>query len=232
MSYLEGHRQRLRDRFNGSGLGAFEDHEVLELLLTYAVPRKDVKPIARGLLDRFGSLSNVLDAPTVELTKVDGVGDTGATLLHLMPSLTRRYLKDRWGRKPQLTTREELARFAVDELATANNEVFLLILLTHENHVLRALPLHEGSIASAPVYPRLVVEAALRHHAAKVVFAHNHPGGIAEPSEEDVAITHTLVSVFESLAIPVVDHLIVAGPRTFSMAEAGLLHAQHAGGGA
>lgn len=232
MSYLEGHRQRLRDRFNGSGLGAFEDHEVLELLLTYAVPRKDVKPIAHGLLDRFGSLSNVLDAPTAELTKVDGVGDTGATLLHLMPSLTRRYLKDRWGRKPQLTTREELARFAVDELATANNEVFLLILLTHENHVLRALPLHEGSIASAPVYPRLVVEAALRHHAAKVVFAHNHPGGIAEPSEEDVAITQTLVSVFESLAIPVVDHLIVAGPRTFSMAEAGLLHAQHVGGGA
>jgi len=232
MSYLEGHRQRLRDRFNRSGLGAFEDHEILELLLTYAVPRKDVKPIARGLLDRFGSLSNVLDAPTAELTKVDGVGDTGATLLHLMPSLTRRYLRDRWGRKPQLTTREDLARFAVDELATANNEVFLLILLTHENHVLRALPLHEGSIASAPVYPRLVVEAALRHHAAKVVFAHNHPGGLAEPSEEDVAITRTLVSVFESLAIPVVDHIVVAGPRTFSMAEAGLVHGQHAGGAA
>jgi DNA repair protein RadC len=228
MSYLEGHRQRLRDRFNGSGLGAFEDHEVLELLLMYAVPRKDVKPIARALLDRFGSLSNVLDAPTAELTKVDGVGDTGATLLHLMPGLTRRYLRDRWGRKPQLNTREDLARFAVDELATANNEVFLLVLLTHENHVLRALPLHEGSIASAPVYPRLVVEAALRHHAAKVVFAHNHPGGVAEPSPDDVAITQTLVAVFDALAIPVVDHLVVAGPRTFSMAEAGLLRAANA----
>jgi hypothetical protein len=153
MSYLEGHRQRLRDRFNASGLGAFEDHEVLELLLTYAVPRKDVKPIGRALLDRFGSLSNALDAATVDLTSVEGVGENGATLLHLMPALTRRYLRDRWGHKPQLATREDIARFAVDELATANNEVFLLIVLTHENHVLRALPLHEGTITSAPVYP-------------------------------------------------------------------------------
>jgi len=98
-------------------------------------------------------------------------------------------------------------------------------LLTHENQVLRALPLHEGSIASAPVYPRLVVEAALRHHAAQVVFAHNHPGGVAQPSDDDVKITQTLVSVFDALAIPVVEHIIVAGPRTFSMAEAGLLRA-------
>jgi len=223
MSYLEGHRQRLRDRFNTSGLGAFEDHEVLELLLTYAVPRKDVKPIAHALLARFGSLSNVLDAPTAELVKVDGVGETGATLLHLMPALTRRYLRDRWGHKPQLNTREDLGRFVVDELASATNEVFLLVLLTHENHVLRALPLHEGSLASAPVYPRLVVEAALRHQAAKVVLAHNHPGGVAHPSDEDLSVTHTLVSVFDALGVPVIDHIIVAGPRTFSMAEAGLL---------
>lgn len=223
MSYLEGHRQRLRDRFNASGLGAFEDHEVLELLLTYAVPRKDVKPIGRALLDRFGSLSNALDAATVDLTSVAGVGENGATLLHLMPALTRRYLRDRWGHKPQLATREDVARFAVDELATANNEVFLLIILTHENHVLRALPLHEGTITSAPVYPRLVVEAALRHHAAKVVFAHNHPGGVAQPSDEDVEVTRTLCDVLAVLGIPVVDHVIVAGPRTFSMAAAGLL---------
>lgn len=223
MSYLEGHRQRLRDRFNGSGLGAFEDHEVLELLLTYAIPRKDVKPIARALLDRFGSLSNTLDAKTADLAGVDGIGEAAATLLHVMPALTRRYLRDRWGHKPQMNTRQDLSRFAVDEFATANNEVFLLIVLTHENHVLRSIPLHEGTITSAPVYPRLVVEAALRHHAAKVVFAHNHPGGNAEPSEEDIDVTQTLVGVFAALGIPVVDHIIVAGPRTFSMAEAGLL---------
>lgn len=223
MSYLEGHRQRLRDRFNGSGLGAFEDHEVLELLLTYAIPRKDVKPIARALLDRFGSLSNTLDAKTADLAGVDGLGEAAATLLHVMPALTRHYLRDRWGHKPQMNTRQDLSRFAVDELATANNEVFLLIVLTHENHVLRSIPLHEGTITSAPVYPRLVVEAALRHHAAKIVFAHNHPGGNAEPSEEDIDVTQTLVGVFDALGIPVVDHVIVAGPRTFSMAEAGLL---------
>ncbi len=223
MSYLEGHRQRLRDRFNGSGLGAFEEHEVLELLLTYAVPRKDVKPIAHALLERFGSLSNTLDAKAADLVTVDGVGESAATLLHAMPALTRRYLRDRWGHRPRMNTQQDLARFAVDELATANNEVFLLIVLTHENHVLRSIPLHEGTITSAPVYPRLVVEAALRHHAAKVVFAHNHPGGTAQPSSEDVEVTNTLCGVFNALGIPVIDHIIVAGPRTFSMAEAGLL---------
>ena len=223
MSYLEGHRQRLRDRFNGSGLSAFEDHEVLELLLTYVIPRKDVKPIARALLDRFGSLSNALDAKTEDLGSVDGIGESAATLMHLMPALTRRYLRDRWGHKPQLNTHQDLARFAVDELATANNEVFLLIILTHENHVLRSLALHEGTITSAPVYPRIVVEAALRHQAAKVVFAHNHPGGNADPSDEDIEVTRTLVGVFEALGIPVIDHIIVAGPRTFSLSEAGLL---------
>lgn len=227
MSYLEGHRQRLRDRFNSSGLGAFEDHEVLELLLTYTIPRKDVKPIARALLDRFGSLSNTLDAKTAALTSVDGIGESAATLLHLMPALTRRYLRDRWGHKPQMNTRQDLARFAVDELATANIEVFLLIALTHENHVLRSIAIHEGTITSAPVYPRLVVEAAFRHHAAKVAFAHNHPGGNAEPSDEDVEVTCTLAEVFGALGVPVVDHIIVAGPKTFSMAEADLLETSH-----
>lgn len=225
MSYKQGHRQRLRDRFNRSGLGAFEDHEILELLLTYAIPRKDVKPIANALLTHFGSLSNTLDAESSDIAAVDGIGESAATLLHLMPALTRRYLRDRWGHRPQLDTFEDIARFVVDELATANNEVFLLLILTHENHVLRSLRLHEGTITSAPVYPRLVVEAALRHHAAKVVFAHNHPGGTARPSTEDIKVTEKLCDVFAALGIPVVDHVIVAGPRMFSMAQEGLLGA-------
>lgn len=223
MSYLKGHRQRLRDRFNGSGLGAFEDHEVLELVLTYAIPRKDVKPIARALLDRFGSLSNVFDSKTTDLSSVKGISDTGATLLHLVPALTKRYLRDRWGNKPRLSTREDIARFAVDELASENHEIFLLIALTHENHVINAIRVHEGSITSAPVYPRLIVETAIRHNAARVIFAHNHPGGAAKPSDEDIKINQVLCSVLSAISIPVLDHVIVAGPRTFSMYEAGLL---------
>jgi DNA repair protein RadC len=223
MSYLEGHRQRLRDRFNTSGLGAFEDHEVLELLLTYEVPRKDVKPIAHALLERLGSLSNALGVSSAELVKVEGVSETGDTRLHLMPALPRHYLRNRWGARPQLSMREELAQFVVNELATAMTGVFLLVWHTRENHVLRSLALHEDSITSAPVYPCLVVEAALRHRATKVVFAHNYPGGVAQHSEDDVAITRTLVGVRDALAIPVVDHLVVSGPRIFSMADAGLL---------
>ncbi len=225
----EGHRQRLRSRFNDNGLGAFEAHEVLELLLTYAIPRKDTKPIARALLDCFGTLSNTLDADPAELTAVAGVGEGAATLLHLMPALTRRYLRDRWGDRPRLLTREDIGRFAVDELSTADYEVFLLVALTHESHVIRTLRLHEGSLTSAPVYPRLVVEAALRHKAARVVFAHNHPGGSARPSDDDIEVTRVLCRALGAIGIPVVDHVVVAGPKTFSFAEAGLLPALEPG---
>ncbi len=223
MLHSEGHRRRLRNRFNSNGLGAFADHEVVELLLTYAIPRKDVKPVARALLERFGSLSNALDAAPADLMGIKGIGESAATLLHLMPALTQRYLRDRWGRRPRLVTREEIGRFVVDELATADNEIFLLVALTHENHLIRALRLHEGSLTSAPVYPRLVVEAALRHKAARVVFAHNHPGGAARPSDEDVEVTSVLCRALYAIGIPVLDHVVVAGSGTFSFAEAGML---------
>ncbi len=221
----EGHRRRLRNRFNGNGLGAFADHEALELLLTYAIPRKDVKPVARALLDRFGSLSNALDAAPADLVGIKGIGESAATFLHLMPALTRRYLRDRWGKRPKLDTLEEIGHFVVDELATADYEIFLLLALTHEHHLIRALRIHEGSLTSAPVYPRLVVEAALRHKAARVVFAHNHPGGSARPSDEDIEVTGVLCRALHAIGISVLDHVVVAGPSTFSFAEAGLLPA-------
>jgi DNA repair protein RadC len=223
VSYLEGHRQRLRNRFLESGLAALEDHEVLELALTFAIPRRDVKPIAHALLRHFGSLAGVLDAHSDQLREVDGIGETAATLLHLVPPLTRRYLRDRWGRRPKLATLDELGAYVSDELADRTHEVFLLVGLAHDRQVIQAATLHEGTISSAPVYPRLVVEAALRMKAASVAFAHNHPGGVAKPSEDDIAITRTLVGVFHTLEIPVLDHVIVAGPRIFSFAQEGIL---------
>lgn len=223
MSYLDGHRQRLRARFLQSGLAALEDHEVLELLLTFAIPRRDVKPIAHALLHHFGSLAGVLDAHADQLRDVDGIGETAAALLHLVPPLTRRYLRDRWGHRPKIATLAELGDYVADELADRTHEVFLLVGLAHDRRVIQAAALHEGTISSAPVYPRLVVEAALRMKAASVAFAHNHPGGVATPSDDDITITRTLVGVFRTLEIPVVDHVIVAGPRVFSFAREGLL---------
>ena len=158
------------------------------------MPRKDVKPIAYALLERLGSLSNVLDAPAAELVKVDGVGETGATLLHLMPGLTRRYLRDRWGHKAQINTREDsVASSSTSSRRRPTKSSSSCCSLTKTT--CSAHCRCEGSLASAPVYPRLVVEAALRHHAAKVVLAHNHPGGVAQPSDEDIAVTRTLVAV-------------------------------------
>jgi len=225
MSYLEGHRQRLRDRLKSSGLEAFEDHEVLELILTYAIPRRDVKPIAHELLRRFGTLANVLDASPEELGQVEGVGDTAAVLLHLVPRLTRRYLANRWGSRPLLDSVERISRFAVDTLATECNEVFLLIGLTHQHQLIQAIRVTEGTLTSAPVYPRLVIEAALRMNAARVVLAHNHPGGRAEPSEEDVQITRRLEPLLAAIGAPVMDHVIVAGPLSFSFVREGLHNA-------
>lgn len=223
MNPLAGHRDRLRQRLQRAGLEALGDHEVLELLLSYAIARRDVKPIARELLARFGSLSNVLDTPAEQLQAVDGVGPTAATLLHLVPDLTRRYLHDRWGRRPRLDTHGTATRFVAGALAAETYEVFLLIGLNHNFQLLQAQRLHEGSLTAAPVYPRLVVEAALRMKAAHVILAHNHPGGVARPSAEDEDVTRKLVEVLEAIGIAVLDHVIVAGPETYSFAAAGRL---------
>ncbi|SHF42288.1 DNA repair protein RadC [Desulfacinum infernum DSM 9756] len=217
----EGHRKRLRERFLRSGLEGFHDHEVLELLLTFAIPRRDVKPAARALLERFQSLSAVLDATVQELTQVDGVGPHAALLLTLLPRLLERYHQDRWRTVTTLGSTRDAVRYLQGHLEAERKEIFCILALNSQNGLIAVERIQEGTVNRTAVFPRLVVEAALRHRATAVILAHNHPSGEPEPSAADRQLTRKLRRLLGDLDIAVHDHIILAGPRYYSFAERG-----------
>ncbi len=218
-----GHRQRVRERFLGEGLDAFRDHEVLELLLFYCVPKRDTNPIAHAILKEYGTLSCLFEADPRDIARRCGLSVATAILLSLAGPLTRRYLRQRWGERPVLGTSARAGEYAVTLFAGRPYEVFYVICLDAQNRVNHAALVHEGTLNEAPVYPRLIVEAALRHKANSVILAHNHPGGSLTASGPDLDVTRRIQASLKPISITVVDHIIVAGERYVSLAEQGLL---------
>jgi len=220
-SGAEGHRGRLRQRFLAGGLDAFHDHEVLELLLTFAIPRRDVKPAGKALLEHFHSLSAVLDASAEELKAVAGIGSESAVLLTLIPRLLERYHKDRWRSVKTLSSTQEAVQYLMGHFQAERVEVFCLLALNSQNGLIAMERIQEGTVNRTAVFPRLVVEAALKHRATAVIFAHNHPSGNPEPSSADRQLTRKLKRLLHELDITVHDHIILAGNRYYSFAERG-----------
>ena len=220
----KGHRDRLRERYLREGLDNFEDHQVLELLLFQAIPRLDTNPIAHRLMQRFGSVSAVLEGDPKDLAAVEGVGANAAAFLSMIPQVTRRYFLDRirHTRKP-LNTSEAAAEYLVPLMAGRSEEVFYVICLDSQLRVLYPSLISEGTVKDAYVHPRHVVEAAVRHKAAAVVLAHNHPAGTVKPSNHDHSITRRLVQALGGIDIKVVDHVIVAGEQFYSFAREGTM---------
>jgi DNA repair protein RadC len=221
----EGHRKRLRERFTRSGFDGFHDHEVLELLLSFVIPRKDVKPLAKVLLNKFGSLAAVFDAPHVGLQETSGIGPRAATLIATIPRLFDRYQEDRWKRdneKRVVTTHDAVERLR-SELGTERSEVFCVLALNSKNILLAAEKVQKGSVNRTAVFPRLVVEAIVKHHATAAVLAHNHPGGDPNPSAADRQLTRKLKKLLNDLDVHVHDHIIIAGLDYYSFAEHGEL---------
>jgi DNA repair protein RadC len=219
-----GHRERLRTRFLEEGLDGFEDHQVLELLLFHVVPRGDTNPTAHRLMQRFGSLSAVLEADPKDLARVEGVGAKVAAFLAMIPQITRRYHQDRVTRDaPRLTSSEAVAEYLIPLMTGRPEEVFYVLCLNSQNRLVYPALVGQGTVKEAHVNPRHVVEEALRHRAANVVLAHNHPGGSAKPSNADHRLTALLVQTLGAIGIPVLDHVIVAGQHTFSFAREGVL---------
>lgn len=219
----EGHRQRVKARFINEGLDAFEDHQILELLLFYCIPLKDTNELAHKMISEFGSLSGVFEAGPEDVSKRCGVSENTAVLVSLIPSLARRYFKGKWGEKPVLNSSSKAGEYAVSLFIGKTYEVFYVICLDNQNRVNYAALVHEGTINEAPVYPRIIVETALRHQAGNVILAHNHPGGSLSPSGADIEVTKKISAALEAISINVVDHIIVAGDRYTSFAEKGLL---------
>ena len=222
MGLHDGHRQRLIQRFLEEDLDNFEPHNVLELLLFYAIPRKDTNELAHVLMDTFGSLKGVFDAPYEELIKVTGIGPNTAALLKLVPSLTRTYYSSD-ARSVILDTSEKSGEYFLPYYIGQTEEVVRLACLDAGGKVISNQILHRGSAKAAEVNIRKIVNIALRNNAMGVILAHNHPGGLPLPSEEDVATTKSIREALMPMGILLMDHIIVAGQDYVSMARSGII---------
>ena len=221
MTMHEGDRQRVRERFRLEGLDNFAPHEVLELLLFYARARGDMNPLAHRLLDTFGSLKGVLEAPVDQLCAVDGVGQETATLLSLMVPVFRRYALCLCEEKTSLRNFNDAEEYCRALLTGMRKERFYMVCLSAQMRVLGHRLVSEGTLTEVPAYPRLIVETALNHNAHGVVLCHNHPGGDPVPSFGDIEVTHSLDKVLASLNIMLLDHVVVGDGSAYSMVKNG-----------
>lgn len=220
-----GHRKRLRERFEKNGLAGFADYEIVELLLTLAIPRGDVKPTAKALIARFGNLQGIFDAPPDELRAVKGIGEVTPVALRIIRESATLYLQQCAEKREFFGNPDALQTFWRSRLGALPYEVFQVAYLDSGNTLLRdgVETLEEGTVDRAAVYPRRVMDAAVRRGAAGVVFAHNHPNGNIEPSEQDKTLTRALVLAAATLGIKVLDHLVVSRDAVFSFRREGLL---------
>lgn len=225
MTMHDGHRRRVRERFRTEGLEGFAPHEVMELLLYYARARGDVNPLAHELLDTFGSLQGVLEAGAERLMQVKGVGEETATFLGLMVPLFRRYQEELCSRSVCLRTRVAAEQYCRALVSGLRHERLYLLSLSTSFMLVGKRAIGEGILTEVPAYPRRVVEAALNHNAYGIILCHNHPGGIAEPSAADLAVTRQIDALTTHLGMRLMDHIIISGSSTYSMSLHGhLLH--------
>ena len=212
-----GHRERLRKKFIKNGLDSFLPHEVLEILLTYSIPRKDTKPIAWALLKKFGSLSDVLDAEENELLKIEGIGPSSVVLLKLMRGIMRSYSLEKIKERKEISSPESLVDYCRASLHGNQDEAFEVMFLTVRNTVIAVERICQGTLDRSRISPRKILERAFAYNAAGLIFIHNHPSGEPKPSEEDIHLTETLSRISTPVGIIVLDHIIVGRGKFFSM---------------
>ena len=205
------HRSRVKNRFLTEGLDNFEPHNILELLLFYSIPQKDTNELAHTLINRFGSLENVFDAPYQELLTVPGIKEHSATLIKMIPSLARRYSVEKNKMGKALYDLDAWGQYFVSRYIGIDVETVFLLLLDNKFNIIDCVKLHEGSVNSSAVNIRKMAEIIFAKKAPMVVLAHNHPSGVAIPSATDLTLTMDLLSAFRTLDIQLLAHVLVAG---------------------
>lgn len=217
----EGHRKRMKERFIKSGLDDFAPHNILELLLFYSIPRGDTNPVAHRLIDTFGSLSGVFDATPEELVKVDGVGESSAILISMIPQIARKYLEDKADTANIVGGCSDIGAFLLPKFVGRTNEALMMVSIDNKNKIISCSVVAEGTVDSAKISRRKIMEEAMKVKATRVILAHNHPCGVAVPSSEDVVMTKEIGRLFAQVGIELVDHIIVANDDYVSMAASG-----------
>jgi DNA repair protein RadC len=225
VSSHSGHRQRLRERFSKSGFAGFSEYEIVELLLTLALPRRDVKPQAKALIGKFRNLRGILDAPVEALEEIEGIGKVAPVALRIIREAANLYLQQSAEGQDSFANSEAIERFWRVKIGALPNEVFEVGYLDSSYRLLNdgVETMEHGTIDRAAVYPRRVMEAALKRGAASLVFAHNHPNSDVHPTEQDKVLTRALVLAATTVQIKVLDHLIVSTDEVFSFRKEGLL---------
>ena len=218
MSIHDGHRSRLKERFQNQGLDGFTEVQVLELALFYCIPRKDTNPIAHALLEHFGGLSQVLEAPVEELKRIPGMGESSASFLHLITELGRYYMVHRSTQTSILPTLEQCAEYLVPHFFGRRLETVFLLCLDAKCKVLCCKEVGQGGTNSTGISIRKIVETAIGVNASTVVLAHNHPSGLAVPSPEDIQTTRRIAQALQAVDIVLADHIVIADDDYVSIA--------------
>ena len=207
--HYHGHRERLRERFLQAGPDAVSDYELLELVLFRAIPQRDVKPLAKELIARFGSFGEVIAAPPTRLAEVKGLGDAAITELKIVQAAASRLARGEVKRRPVLASWSMVLDYCRTAMAFADKEQFRILFLDKRNHLIADEQHQTGTVDHTPVYPREVVKRALELSATAVILVHNHPSGDPTPSRADIQMTQAIVEIAKPLGIAVHDHIIV-----------------------
>ncbi len=220
MNLHNGHRQRVFDRFKKEGIDSFSPHNILEMVLFYSIPRMDTNEIAHRLIDRFGSVAGVFDAPESELLKVEGIGERSAAFLKMIPQLARYYMTEKAEDKI-ITSSREAGEYLLPRYIGRTTEAVMVICLDNKNKIISTQVAHEGNVNTAEISIQAIATAALGCNATSVIVAHNHPGGLSLPSNEDIKTTEVLCRTLSALNIKVLDHIIIADNDFVSLADSG-----------
>jgi len=222
-SGVEGHRGRMRQKLLEAGPGALLDHELIEMLLFLALPRRDTKPVARAMLDRFGSFADALSAPTQELREIEGLGDAGIAALRAVQAAALRLIEAPLKNQQVLNNWDRLMDYLTARLARERVEQFRVIFLDSKNRLIADEAQARGTVNHTPVYPREVVKRALELHATALILVHNHPSGDPTPSRADIEMTAEVKQAAAALGITLHDHLIIGRDQPLSFRREGLL---------
>jgi DNA repair protein RadC len=207
--HFHGHRERLRERFREAGSEALADYEMLELVLFRAVPRRDVKPLAKDLLARFGSFAEVISAPRARLAEVEGLSEAAITEFKVVQAAAHRLAKGQVQKRPVLSSWSAVLDYVRAAQAFAEKEQFRILFLDKRNQLIADEVQQQGTVDHTPVYPREVVKRALELSATAIILVHNHPSGDPTPSRADIDMTKQVAEVAKTLGIQLYDHIIV-----------------------
>jgi DNA repair protein RadC len=223
MDHKAGHRQRLRERFNKAGAGALSDYELLELVLFRAIPRTDVKPLAKTLLKVFGDFNRVISAPRARLSEISGIGDAAITELKIVEAAAHRLMQARVLDRPLLSSWSALMEYCKVAMAHRDIEHFRILYLDKKNKLIADEQQQTGTVDHVPVYPREIVKRGLELNASAMILVHNHPSGDPTPSHADIELTKQIIAVSKVLNITVHDHIIVGKEKDVSFKSLGLM---------